>query len=306
MCLGGLFTVAVVLWPLVHRNISLAGTPLLPGLDAELVLGAPARAGAAGGLPLLSRILEGFKMLLFHPRGPGVIVGLLWPIGVGVCLFQGRHKAVPYFWLPVIVGLLVMSGALSFVTGRSSYEETMLILFPLLFPFAVLPLVSAVYLWLQSGYRDQPSCRTCWLLAGIPIILLFQVSTVFRGAQGNDRDVLQRRGALLQGVNELSDSDRGQVILSDMPGVLLRSGLKQVAGMHGETDWRILWALYRDGDIRTEPLLEYMRMTDVGLIHLSDPENPLLDRLRLESDAPNFTPVSGFRPPHRVVRVDWP
>jgi hypothetical protein len=306
MSLGLLFTVAAVLWPMLDRNLSLAGSPILPGFDAELVLGAPRLSGQAGSTPFSGRLLQGLKLLMFAPRGLGVFAGLLWPIGVGICLCTGRHKSIPYFWLPIVLGSLISLSTLSYVTGVTAFTESLLILTPMLFPFAVLPLAVAVYQWMQTGYRPLPFCRMCWIGAGILMLLLVQLPHLVRVGGAGDSDLDRHRAALMAQFNALSDEDQSAMWMSDMPGTLLTAGKAEVIGTRGETDWRILSAKYANGSFQTDKLLNYLEQRDVGLIHLSDPENPLIDELRLAAGAPRLEPVPGFSPPHRVFRVDRP
>src|SRR5690606_35083862 len=90
MALGGLITVLIVIWPMLHRNLHLSGSPILPGFDSEIVLGAPALPGQSGAESFTTRLTQGLSLLLLSFRGPGVFAGLLWPIGMVICLLMGR------------------------------------------------------------------------------------------------------------------------------------------------------------------------------------------------------------------------
>lgn len=305
MSLGLLFTVAVVSWPLLDRNISLAQSPILPGFDAELVLGAPRLSGQGAPTPFTERLLEGLKLLTFNPRGPGLFAGLLWPIGVVICLFTGRHRSIPYFWLPMVLGTLGCLAALSYVTGVTAFTESLLILTPVLFPFAVLPPIYAIYLWMQHGFRSQAFCRMCWIGVGGLVLLMVQLPHFFRPAIAGDPDSERHRIELIDQFATLPSPVQTAILLSDMPGTFLTAGKSEVIGTRGETDWSILTYTYANGRFRTEELLDFLRVREVGVIHLSDTENPLIDELRLHADAPRLSRIPGFSPPHRVFRVDW-
>ncbi|MDA3873024.1 MAG: hypothetical protein PF795_03590 [Kiritimatiellae bacterium] len=305
MALGLLFTVAVVSWPLLDRNLSLTNSPILPGFDAELVLGAPSAVGQGGATPFVERLLGGLKLLMLNPRGPGLFAGLLWPIGVVICLFTGRQRSIPYFWLPMVLGTLSGMSALSYVTGVTAFTESLLILTPVLFPFAVLPPVFAVYQWLQSGFRSQAFCRLCWIGVGAGVLLLIQLPHFFRMGTPGDPDAERNRSELIEQFAALSSPVQSTMLLSDMPGTFLTAGKAEVIGTRGETDWRILATTYANGNFQIAALLDFLRDREVGVIHLSDPENPLVDELRLHDGSPDLTPIPGFSPPHRVFRVDW-
>jgi hypothetical protein len=306
MALGGLFTVLLVLWPMLNRNIQLSGSPILPGFDAEMVLDAPRLVGQAAPTAFITRVGQGLKLLMLSHRGPGVFAGLLWPLGVVICLLIGRHKKIPYFWLPVIISMLICLSALSYVTGFQSYRESLLILTPLLFPFAVLPAAFVIHHWMQSAYRPERDCQRVWLLCGLGLWMMIQLPHFFRmGTSGNTIHA-QKRITLIQ---EFSTLPAGQVqanLLSDMPGSFLTAGKANVIGVHGETDWQILTAKYANGAFQIQKLRDYMQDRQITLIHLSDVEDPLADLLAQSENAPGLVQLNSFSPPHRVFRVDWP
>lgn len=306
MALGGLFTVLLVLWPMLNRNIQLSGSPILPGFDAEVVLGAPQLTGQSAATPVLSRIGQGLKLLLLSHRGPGVFAGLLWPLGVVICLLIGRHKKIPYFWLPVIISMLISLSALSYLTGFQSYRESLLILTPLLFPFAILPAAFVIHHWMQSAYRPAGHCRLFWLCCGLGMWALIQLPHFFRMGTAGDTLHARQRQTLIEEFAGLPGDLAGANLLSDMPGSFLTAGKANVIGIHGETDWQILTAKYANGSFQTDKLRDYLKLRDIRLIHLSDVENPLADLLAQTEKAPSLQRLSRFSPPHRVYRVDWP
>lgn len=306
MALGGLFSVLLVLWPMLNRNIQLSGSPILPGFDSELVLGAPQLIGQTAPTAFMTRVGEGLKLLLLSHRGPGVFAGLLWPLGVVICLLISRQKKLPYFWLPVIISMLISLSALSYVTGFQSYRESLLILTPLLFPFAVMPAVYVIHHWMQSAYRPENDCRKIWLLCGLGLWLMIQLPHFFRmGTSGNTTHAKKRLTMIQEFANLPADLVQAN-LLSDMPGSFLTAGKANVIGVHGETDWQILTAKYANGDFQIQKLLDYMQDRKITLIHLSDVEDPLADLLAQTENAPSLVQLNSFSPPHRVFRVDWP
>lgn len=306
MALGGLFTVLLVLWPMLNHNVQLSGSPILPGFDSEVVLGAPSLSGQAGAEPFMTRLSQGLTLLLLSFRGPGVFAGLLWPVGMVICLLMGRHKQLPYFWLPVVISMLICLSALSYVTGFQSFRESLLILTPLIFPFAILPAAFGIHHWMQSGMKDAGLCRRTWLISGLIFLLMVQLPHfIRRGVSGNpERE--EQRAVLIEEFSRLDEATLSAMLLSDMPGSFLTAGKPNVIGMQGETDWQILTAKYANGEFNPASLLTYMRKTGIRLIHLSDVENPLVDQLALLPDAPELTRLETFSPPHQVFRVDWP
>ncbi|WFB36902.1 hypothetical protein P3T73_03890 [Kiritimatiellota bacterium B12222] len=305
MAIGGLVMVLLVLWPLLHRNLQLSGSPILPGFDSEMVLGAPSLSGQAPPTAFIARIFQGVSLLLFSHRGPGIFAGLLWPLGILICLFMGRHKQIPYFWLPVVLGMLVCLSALSYVTGLQSFRECLLILTPLLFPFAVLPVAYAIHTWMQSDYHNENKCRQLWMLCGLGLFVLIQFPHFFRKGTAGNVEQESKRTVLISEFGTIAPHIADRMLLSDMPGSFLTAGKSNVIGVHGETDWQILGAKYANGDFEPEKLLAYMQEREVGMIHLSQVDDPLIDLLTASEGAPQFTPINRFSPPHRVFRVDW-
>lgn len=306
MALGGLFTVLLVLWPMLNRNIHLSGSPILPGFDAEVVLGADVLSGQGAPTAFISRMGQGLKLLLFSHRGPGIFAGLLWPLGIIICLFMGRHRKIPYFWLPIVISMLICLSALSYVTGFQSFRESLLIFTPLLFPFAILPAAYVVHHWMQSAYRPEAKCQSVWLLCGLALFLMIQLPHFLRRGTAGNTALAKTRATLIEEFAALSPHDLQANLLSDMPGSFLTAGKSNVFGMHGETDWQILTAKYANGEFQLEKLRDYLQMRKVSLIHLSDVEEPLVQRLAQIEDAPRFEQLNVFSPPHRVYRVDWP
>lgn len=305
MALGGLFTVMLVLWPMMHRNISLALSPILPGFDAKTVLGAPAVMGPSNAEPFFSRLLQGIKLLMLSHRGPGIFAGLLWPLGMGICLFMGRHKKLPYFWFPIIVGTLLTLTALSYVTGLQSFRESLLILTPLLFPFAILPAAFALHQWMQSDFKSDHQCRLLWAVTGVGLYLMVQLPHFLRSGTSGNVENEKKRTTLIREFGNLPASEQNAMLLSDMPGSFLTAGKPNVIGIHGETDWKIISAKYANGDFQLDKLLSYLRENKIRVIHLSDVEDPLVEKLQQMPDAPAFVRINAFSPPHRVFRVDW-
>jgi len=305
MAVGGLVTVLLVLWPMLDRNITLSGSPILPGFDANMVLGATAATGQSSADPFLSRFMDGIKLLLFSYRGPGIFAGLLWPIGMVICLFMGRHQKLPYFWLPIMVSSLLALTMLSYVTGFESYRESLLILTPLLFPFAVLPVAYGLHLWMQLDVKPDHHCRLVWCLAGLGMYLLIQLPHFLRMGVSGNRALESQRANLIEEFEHLSPTERNAMILSDMPGSFLTAGKWNVIGLRGETDWQILTATYANGEFKPGELLDYMQLREITTIHLSDVEDPLVKQLMTLPDAPRFERMDSFSPPHRVFRVDW-
>ena len=305
MALGGVITVLIVLWPMIHRNIQLAGTPILPGFDAEIVLGAPSLSGQADPESFVLRLLQGLKILVLNFRGPGIFVGLLWPIGIVICLLMGRHQKIPYFWLPIVTSMFLCLSALSYVTGFQSFQESLLILSPLLLPFAILPLAYALHRWMQEKTRSPAQCRTVWASAGLGLFLLIQLPHFLHFAPSGTPELEQQRVVLVEEFSRLPHQQTSAMLISDTPGTFLTGGKSTVIGMNGETDWQILTAKYANGEFQYDKLLAYMKNKQVKFIHLSDVEDPLVDFLALEPNAPSISPVTSFSPPHRVFRVDW-
>lgn len=303
MALGGLVTVLLVLWPLLHRNVQLSGTPVLPGYDADLILGAPALAGSSLSTGILERLGQGLSLLTVSDTGPGIFAGLLWPLGMALCLVIGRHEKLPFFWIPVLLGTLLGMTALSLVTGRESYGQTLIILTPMVFPFALLPLAYVTEQVLEHTRQPADRCRWIWAGVAVVFLLLLQFPLLFRSFTP---DPSTEEALLVEDVESLPAMLRNATWVSDQPGPLVRAGKRNVIGTRGQTDWTILTSATAYGSFRHGDLLEYLEAREVEVLHLADLENPLVDRLRLEQGAPGFEAVSSVRPPHRVFVISWP
>jgi hypothetical protein len=303
MALGGVLTVGVVLWPLVHRNIRLAGTPLLPGHDAELILGAPMEAGMQIATPYLERLLQGLSQLTLSVGGPGIFAGLLLPVGLVLGLIAGRHAKLPFFWIPTLAAIVGGLTALSWVTGEESYLETLGMLSPMLLPFSFLPIAFVLEQLLQQTERPPGFCRIVWTAAAAVFFLLVQVPTFF---QKGASDAQEEVSSLALEFAELPADLRNATLMTDLPGPFVRAGKPNVIGTRGQTDWTVLAASTATGGFRPDELLAILEERGVELLHLSQPENPLVDRLRLAAGAPEFTEVTRLSPPHRLFSISWP
>ena len=303
MALGSLFTLAIVLWPLVHRNIMIAGTPLLPGHDAELILGAPSTVGGDLATPYLERFVQGLLQLTVSPSGPGIFAAILLPIGLVVGLILARHAKLPFFWIPVVLTTLVGLTALSWITGAESYLETLGMLTPVLLPFSFLPIAFVIERVLQASSRSAGVCRLCWAGVVVICLLLVQVPNFFPSLEEPSPSL---DPSLVDQFAELPPRIQAASLLSDQPGVFVRGGKRNVIGTRGQTDWSILAASTSNGGFQPDQLLTYLEVQEVEVIHLADPENPLISRLELEPNAPRFEPVSGLALPHRLFSISWP
>lgn len=305
MALGGLLTVALVMWPMLSRNLILSGAPVLPGYDADLILGAPAALGG-GGPPFGPRFWRGLRVLMFDQAGAGIFAGLMWPVGMVVSLVALRDKRVVFNWIPFLLGVLALLTVMSFVTGPGSFEECLRVIGPLLLPFAVLPVGYVVFRWLQDRPRGATAATRAWCLAGLGVYLMVQLPHLFpREFEGRLRQANERE-ALVEDFAAQPESLLARPVLTDRPGGLLAAGKTGVYGLNGETDWRILTSKFADGSPRPGLLLEYLRENRITLVHLSNPDDPLVDLLAMRENAPEFREVEGFTTPHKVFRVVWP
>ncbi|GEM_PF-1307188 len=286
MALGGIFIVALMLWPLIHVNMKIAQTPILPGPDAEMIFGAPAPDGYSGP-SFLGRLFLGFRVLLLDPVGLGMLAGLLWPAGMVISLLTHRHKAVPCFWLPTMFFLVALMTFCSLITGLDSYLECLQIISPLLLPFSVLAVVYPFFRWMQEEPRSFSDSRKAWAMAVLAVYLMVQLPHVFRQMldlthaarlrEKTERQLVE----LIQGHENLPTD---AVVLTDMPGVLLQAGWKAdcVLGVGGETDWEVQQFRMMNGALNPRKLPDYLVRRKVQFVHFSDAEraNALLREIQ--------------------------
>ncbi|MCC5846261.1 MAG: hypothetical protein JJU05_18590 [Verrucomicrobia bacterium] len=301
MAFGGLLMVLAVLWPMIDRNLFLAQSPILPGYDAQLLLGAPAASRAAGDLDLINRFLTGFRMLAADAGALGIFAGLLWPLGIVLCTVLNRHKALPFFWVPFMVLWVVVLTVMSPVTGMTSFETCLRITTPLLIPFAVLVLVYPLFHWFQS--HEAPPGRLALGGAGLTAVAfgMAVLPRIAGGAAAEPGERVRGMDVVIRLFEENADL-RNDPLLTDRPGLFLGHGKQQVHGMNGETDWSIMLAKTADGSIQADALLGYLRQHNIRTIHLARHDDPLLDRL---ADLPDFQggELMTVAPPHRVYRL---
>jgi hypothetical protein len=308
MALGGLLMLAMLLWPMIDRNLALTrSTAILPGPDAEWILGAPRSLSPTPQVSPFVRILRGFGILILDPLGLGVFAGLLWPLGIGVSSVINRHKSTPFLWLPLVVGMVVFLSIGSFITGVQSFEESLRILTPLLFPFAVLGPVYVLFRWLQQHPRPLGSSRKAWLLTAAIVLGIVQIPNAFHSATNKNSIETERIHAVVDAFANLPPEDRAARLLTDRPGLFLIAGKNNVYGLRGETDWDIHRVKYSNGEIRPERMIDYLRLRKIDLIHFAEVgQDKLIDSLTLAEAAPRLEPITGFSSPHRVFRVVWP
>lgn len=303
MALGGLLMVALLLWPLLHRNLLLTGTPILPGGDSERIFGAEAGLAGVGQTPPFVRLGQGIRMLAVSPTGVGIFLGMLWPVGLLISTFINRHRAAPAFWLPVLGGWLLLLTLLSPVTGEKSFLECLRISVPLFLPFAVLVPVYGYFQWLQADDRRHDGLPGWWILA-LGVYLLALIPGVMRSSTDGASE--ERDAELLQYFAG-STTLKATRLLTDQPGMFLAAGKRGVYGLNGETDWEILTAKYDNGEFKEDALITYLQTQKIGLIHLSDPMYPLIDKLELAAgNRLRFRQIDGISPPHRVYQLRWP
>jgi hypothetical protein len=299
MAFGGLLMVLAVLWPMINRNLLLAQSPILPGYDAQLLLGAPAASHAAGDLALINRFLTGFRMLAADAGALGIFAGLLWPLGIVLCTVLNRHKALPFFWVPFMVLWVLVLTVMSPVTGMTSFETCLRITTPLLIPFSVLVLVYPLFHWFQS--HEAPPGRLALGGAGLTAVAfgMAVLPRIVGGGAALEDD--GRMNAVIRLFAEDADL-RNDPLLTDRPGLFLGHGKQQVHGLNGETDWSIMLAKTADGSIQADALLEYLRQHNIRTLHLARHDDPLYDQL---VDLPDFQggELMKVAPPHRVYRL---
>lgn len=322
MALGGLLVVTLLLWPLIHMNMVIAGSPILPGPDADVILGAPAGPNSYGP-PLLRRFFSGFGMLMLDPAGPGIFAGLLWPLGMAISLVTGRQKSFPFFWLPMLILMVLTLTLMSFVTGQESYRESLRIITPILLPFSILPLVFPVFIWLQR--RPRPEAYTCkiWLLTGLAVYFMLQAPHAVRVMLNRAPSRAERTSTEWLDVYPGLGPDMDPAsVLTDSPADFLPFNAATVYGWGGETDWEVHTTKYADGTPRAEDLLAYLHKSSIDYVHVSTLDRQIpLEKIRLmveSGDIPEdprtrqnerivgFEHIKGvFPPPHSVYRVRY-
>ena len=303
MALGGLFMVALIAWPMIDHNLRLAGSPVLPGFDAEQILGAPSR-GRVVRPDYAGRFVEGFRMLATDRTGMGIFAGLLWPVGLVVSTVMNRHKAIPFFWIPFVIFWLLVLTLLSPITGTESFHECLRITAPLLFPFAVLAPTAVLYWWLQQKVQPREKVARIWfalLLGAYLFTLLPNLAGPGVRAQAIEREQLMTILDIFERDEVLLDS----VLLTDRPGLFLGAGKRDVYGLNGETDWEMLFNKYNDGSFDPEKLADYMRERGITHLHLARHDDPLDERLAQVDNPPSFRSLN-VPNPHRVLVVQWP
>jgi len=172
-----------------------------------------------------------------------------------------------------------------------------------LLPFAFLPIAVLLERVLQQTERTPGCCRALWAgAAGVFLIIILVPGLLTGRASGGD----DRTADLRLGFAGLPPAVRNATLLTDQPGPFVSAGKRNVIGTRGQTDWRILVTSTAYGGFQTSELLRFLQDRGVELLHLSDPEDPLVDRLKLEPNAPEFTPVNRLAPPHRLFLISWP
>ena len=303
MAVGGLVMMGLVLWPLVDRNIGLAGSPVLPGFDAELILGGIPQPGAVAEPDYFGRFLAGFRMLAADRTGLGIFAGLLWPLGVIVSTVVNRHKAFPFFWAPFIVSWVLALTLISPVTGPESFYECLRITAPVLYPFAVLAPVFLLYHWMQVEPKPRGTIVKLWVALIFGAYLIALLPNVFGG---NRREV--RQAKQFQTILEVFEQDQRLLegkLLTDLPGLFLSAGKRHVYGLNGETDWRIIAYKYQDGSFRIDEFSQYLKEQSIDYLHLSEVDDPLREHLAQAENAPEFQEIV-VMPPHRLLKLSWP
>jgi hypothetical protein len=302
MALGGLLLVALMLWPMVHLNMKIAGSPILPGPDADLILGAPVEAGTRGP-SFIGRLMLGYRILLLDPVGLGMLAGLVWPVGMVISLLTHRHKAVPCFWLPFLFLMMILLTVSSFVTGEDSYVECLQMIAPVLLPFSALAVVYPFFRWMQQEPRTLMQSRKVWGLALLIVYMMVQLPHVFRellDLTSAARLDEMRKLQLVELFRTYEGISAEEPILTDLPGVLLQAGWKQegVIGVGGETDHWIQHHRYSNGNLdpRPDELPKYLVSRNVRYLHLSRPEGvaELTSALEQDPSILSVRPVPGF------------
>jgi len=187
-----------------------------------------------------------------------------------------------------------------------SLREVLLILTPLLFPFAVLPAAYGIQLWLMREVRTAGQARWIWLGAGMAVWFMVQLPHFLRIGDGDAPGKIAEREALLDAFSKLPARERDGVLFTDMPGSFLAAGKTRVIGARGECDWRVLTAKYADGSFDAAKLLQVLKDREVTLLHLSRSDDTLVVLLQKQPAAPNFNRIRGFPQPHQVYLVSRP
>lgn len=301
MALAGIFQMALILWPMMDRNLQLTGIAILPGLDAERVLGV---SGAPASFSLAGRLVEGLKILMLDRTGLGVFLGLLWPVGMVMVSLRYKHASAPFVWVVLPFLLLLGLVLLSPVTGRESFRESLTMLTPSLIPLAVYPLAWILMQALDSTEKTAKSVFTAWTIVGGVSVLMALLPTLTHASRGQGyTSVAEGDTALLEWF-ENDGRLRNASLMTDRPGMFLRAGKQEVFGVRGETDWRVFAARKADGSVDAFRFNQFLKDNEIVLLHLAQIDNPLVEQLRAESNAPTFRPAQ-ITPPHRVFLLQW-
>jgi len=301
MALGGLLQLAMILWPMIDRNMVLTkSTPLLPGFDAERILGI---AGTHTLFSFSGRLLEGIRILTLEPGGLGVFLGMLWIPGLVLIHLRFRESSTPFAWLSLILPAILLFTGISPLTGMQSYRESLLILAPLLIPLGAYPLTYLLFHFLQTKEMPARKMFYAWSILTLLSALIALLPTLRQFPQKNNGNRSAGDAAFLEWF-EAEMPLRNLALATDRPGLFLVNGKMQVHGLHGETNWKVLALRNADGSINAARLNEYLRQKEVTLLHLASTDNPLLEQMRAEPNSPVFREVN-VTPPHRVFRLQW-
>jgi len=302
MALGGLLQLAMVLWPMIDRNLYLTGSPLLPGFDAERVLGV---AGTPAAFSFVGRFLEGFRLLMLNEGGLGIFLGLLWPVGLVLINLRFRESSTPFAWVGLIVTTLLILTGISPLLGLQGYQESLRILVPLLIPLGVYPLAFLLFHLVDPKELSEKHILGCWAGLAAAGVLLALMPTLNQMARQSRTSHTVGDAALLEWF-EGEPRLRNAALVTDRPGLFLLNGKEQVHGLNGETNWRLLGKEFRnaDGSIHAARLNDYLRQKKIQFLHIASVESPLVDQMRAEPNAPDMQ-SENITPPHRVFRLQW-
>lgn len=283
MAVGGLLQVALILWPMFDRNLSLATSPVLPGFDTEFFFGGTASDGDPVKFHFFSRFASGFTTLATSRGGLGIFAGLLWPVGVVLSFIMNRHKAIPFFWVPFVLLWVLLLTLVSPVTGFTSFRECLWITSPLLLPFSVLPPMFVLYQWMQKQTRPRSVVIRLWIVLGLGAYFFTLVPTLATPARGPyrlDSAADEELVAFFENAPGLLDLP----LVTDRPGLFLAAGKAHVHGLHGETNWRIVQHKTRDGNIGMEGLRDFLNDESRTLRADKEPVEWLVHLTKVDSD----------------------